>query len=535
MQILIITANTLPLKVLFYQAWMALAAWSSLVGLWLAADYVGLITRVSRRMWVLLSLPLLIFTALIATNAATGLVWLRLWDDGGLRSTLGIAGVLGVSYACVLASMCMAILLSLWRGAHGALRWQVTMLAVGGLIISLGFIPEKSRLLVTADSAISSILCSVGLLIVAIAIFRFRAFDLAPVNRQALFEQMSNGVMVLDEMNRVVDLNPAARGLLHVEGWSTVGQDAMLALSAWPELQQIACNGGTGRTEVTIGEGQTKNIFDVSVSPLVDPTAGRLGKVVIWNDVTEMKAAQAEVERQRAALACLEERERVGRELHDGLAQAFGYVKLQAQAARDALDRDRPDEANEDLGSILAISQDAHEEIRDFLLGSRTATRLGSCFWSAVADYVERYTSLHGLGVQVSMPPQANDLNLDLATQAQLLRIIQESLANVRRHAGVSSASLTITCEGNCLHLTVRDDGKGFDPHAVLGAEDDHYGLGFMRQRARGDWRSPGCDQRTGARNGDLRAGAGGQEERSVCDCFSWMTIPCFWRVFATS
>jgi hypothetical protein len=83
-----------------------------------------------------------------------------------------------------------------------------------------------------------------------------------------------------------------------------------------------------------------------------------------------MKTTHAEVDRQQSALAAMAERERLARELHDGLAQVLGYIKMQVQAACDALERDRPDEASTRLRSVLAIAQEAHGESGRPIAGS---------------------------------------------------------------------------------------------------------------------------------------------------------------------
>ena len=290
--------------------------------------------------------------------------------------------------------------------------------------------------------------------------------------------------MVLDEHLRVVDLNPAAQRILAAVNMKAIGQDAHAVLSAWPDILPIVANHCAAHTEIAIEHGSDKRIFDASVSPLLDPAGVSMGTLVLWLDVTEMKAREAELDRQRSALAALAEREQVGRELHDGWAQVLAFVKMEAQVARDALEREHPSEANVALGSIVAIAQEAHEEVRDFLLCARVSAQTKDSFWVVVTDLAERYRSVFGLSVDVSLPKRANELNLDPMTQAQLLRIIPESLANVRRHAGVTEVSLTFTRENGWLQMTVHDDGIGFDARAAPSAGDGHYGLNFMRERA---------------------------------------------------
>ena len=74
--------------------------------------------------------------------------------------------------------------------------------------------------------------------------------------------------------------------------------------------------------------------YRVSGSLLTDRRGAQLGRVIVLHDITEVKRTQERFLEQQRALATLQERERVARELHDSLGQVLGYVKMQAQAAR---------------------------------------------------------------------------------------------------------------------------------------------------------------------------------------------------------
>jgi signal transduction histidine kinase len=76
--------------------------------------------------------------------------------------------------------------------------------------------------------------------------------------------------------------------------------------------------------------------YRVSGSPLTDRRGSELGRVIVLYDITEVKQARERFLEQQRALATLQERERVARELHDSLGQVLGYVKMQAQRARAA-------------------------------------------------------------------------------------------------------------------------------------------------------------------------------------------------------
>jgi len=484
LQILVISIDSLPHRISFYQIWSVLAIWGSLAALWFAVCCAGLMRRMSRTAWASISLPLLLFSGLILTNATHGWVWTEFRYDSMLQSTLGPAGQAGMLYAGVVASISVVILIMRWKRTRGALRWQAALLIPGLGMIGTGLATEVVRTSALTRNGASAVFATAGLLVVAVALFKSQRLDLAPIARHAMVEQTGHGVLVLDEKLRVVDLNPAAQRFLGATSWKVIGQDVHAALSAWPDILRVVADPSITLTEITIDRGLAERIFEVSVSPLPDPMGICMGRLILWLDVTENKAAQAQVDRQRSALAALAERERIGRELHDGLAQVFGYIKVQAQASLDAFERDRPETAKAGLGSILIVAQEAHDEIREFLLSARPAAQAGTNFWGVVTDFVERYRTIFGLNIDLSMPEGVREASLDPLVQVQLLRIVAESLGNVRKHSGVSRARLDFARKDAWLQVTVHDDGVGFDPSVVPGADKGRYGLCFMRERA---------------------------------------------------
>ena len=87
--------------------------------------------------------------------------------------------------------------------------------------------------------------------------------------------------------------------------------------------------------------------------------------------------------------------------------------------------------------------------------------------------------------MKVSIQPEIQALSLPADTELQLLRIVQEALSNIRKHANASRIWLSLWVKDNTLQLEIRDDGQGFDPSAKFADNrSDHYGLGTMRERA---------------------------------------------------
>jgi signal transduction histidine kinase len=207
-------------------------------------------------------------------------------------------------------------------------------------------------------------------------------------------------------------------------------------------------------------------------------------------------AAQAAVAMENArlhgevqALAASVERERIARELHDSLAQALGYVRLRAAAARDALDQGATASAEAALVQIGDVAGDAYAEVREAILGLRSGgSGRERHLAAALGEYVERYREQSGVDVAYEVGPGVADIGLAPAVEVQLVRIVQEALANVRKHARTARVLLRLDVEvgadGPRLRALVADEGQGFDLNVT--AVGAHFGLAIMRERAEG-------------------------------------------------
>jgi signal transduction histidine kinase len=202
-------------------------------------------------------------------------------------------------------------------------------------------------------------------------------------------------------------------------------------------------------------------------------------------DEIERHVRQQEERSQVKEKAIIEERERIARELHDGMAQILGYVNTKAMAVRLMLQKGRLREADQQLGQLEEAARGLFVDVREAILGLKMAGEVGSSLALAVNTYVDQYTRLSDIPVQVDMQPQIRDLALPADTELQLLRIIQEGLTNIRKHANASRAWVSLYLTGDLLQLQVRDDGCGFDSSkASVNSQFNHYGLDLMRERA---------------------------------------------------
>ena len=201
--------------------------------------------------------------------------------------------------------------------------------------------------------------------------------------------------------------------------------------------------------------------------------------------ITALAIENARLHRQVGALAITEERERIAREMHDSLAQVLGYVNTKAQAAQALLQNGQSDRASAQLGQLAETAREAYADVREDILGLRASPVDDRGFLAALGDYLARWQEQSGVEVQlITDPPAGFAAPLSPSAEVQLLRIIQEALANVRKHANARQATIRLSQRTDDVEAVVADDGSGFDPAALGRSTSPHFGLATMRERA---------------------------------------------------
>lgn len=201
--------------------------------------------------------------------------------------------------------------------------------------------------------------------------------------------------------------------------------------------------------------------------------------------VAALAIENARLHRQIQALAVTEERERIAREMHDSLAQVLGYVNTKAQATEALLGSGQTERAIAQLGQLSAASRAAYADVREAILGLRASLGEDRTFIQTLAEYLQQWREQSGIGVDLAtVPAEGFEPRLSPNGEVQLLRIIQEALANVRKHSGATQAWVRLVMEQDSLQATIEDNGAGFDPDALGRATLPRFGLSTMRERA---------------------------------------------------
>ena len=199
--------------------------------------------------------------------------------------------------------------------------------------------------------------------------------------------------------------------------------------------------------------------------------------------MAENAGLQAQLLTQAREAGVLEERQRLAREIHDTLAQGLTGIITQLEAAQRTSD---DTEHNRRIGDAKQLARDSLTEARRSVQALKPGALEGARLPEALAEEAARWSATSGVAADVTTTGQARPLHPEV--EVTLLRVAQEALANVAKHASASRAAVTLSYMEDVVTLDVLDDGRGFD---VGGRESSPrgdgsgFGLTAMRQRVR--------------------------------------------------
>jgi signal transduction histidine kinase len=172
-----------------------------------------------------------------------------------------------------------------------------------------------------------------------------------------------------------------------------------------------------------------------------------------------------------------EERKTISRELHDEIGQMLTGLKMELGNLEEL--RDSPgNEFREHLAETKAITEQTMRSVRDMAMGLRPSM-LDDLGLEPALRWQAREFSRHS-GVPVSIDAGGNLEHLSEAVRTCIYRVVQESLTNCGRHAQANNIQITVSGKEDRINLTIKDDGKGFDPNRV---SDSGLGLMGMEER----------------------------------------------------
>jgi len=179
--------------------------------------------------------------------------------------------------------------------------------------------------------------------------------------------------------------------------------------------------------------------------------------------------------------AIIEERRRIARELHDGVAQSLSYLNLKTKVVSDSVSSQNSVQALTELGDIRKVVQDTYEDIRESIDQLSTEIRSLSIV-PALKNYIREFGNNNAIKVRFDAPRALP--NLSPVAELQLLRIAQEALTNVRRHALATEIEVKLESTSDEVEMIVKDNGKGFTLADLEESPPGYHGLNIIKERA---------------------------------------------------
>lgn len=184
----------------------------------------------------------------------------------------------------------------------------------------------------------------------------------------------------------------------------------------------------------------------------------------------QQRTAKAELEAQM-------ERDRIGREIHDGIAQSMYALSLNLETCADLANREEGP-LKERLEALVPLARSALLETRQYIFDLKPLLSKESDLSAVALSQVTEFQTVTGIPSSLKVDGDPTDIPVLVATT--VFRILQESLGNVLKHARADRVTVTLRLERDCVTLSVKDDGRGFDTQTV----ERGHGLNNIRHRA---------------------------------------------------
>ncbi|MFL6176489.1 MAG: histidine kinase [Ornithinibacter sp.] len=296
-------------------------------------------------------------------------------------------------------------------------------------------------------------------------------------------------VTVSPETTRTIRFDSGAQAPAQRADGATVVSHGLPALPQGDEEATVAVAevddrewAHTASRDVTGGAGYLGELWVARAggAEFTDRDRGFLGTLASLVGIALSGAQMREGARQRAVLS---ERTRIAREMHDSLAQVLGAVHLRLRALETGVGTLADDAVVAEVEALADVCAEAYRDVRETILGLRDANRHAErSLEDNLRSYLEGYSTQSGISARLD-----NELGHEVAlsprAEVHVIRIVQEALTNVRKHACAHSVLVSIRGTETSTCFVVSDDGVGFDSEATASSQDG-YGLFTMRDRA---------------------------------------------------
>ena len=180
-------------------------------------------------------------------------------------------------------------------------------------------------------------------------------------------------------------------------------------------------------------------------------------------------------------LSRMEERTYLAHELHDSLAQTLAGIRYNVRVLENVLDSIDIAEGKGALEAVEASVEEANRELRELINRFHKPDDQPGLIPS-IEELTSRF--MRDTGIKTVLQNSMDDIEMPMGVEMQIVRIVQEALTNVRKHAEARTVRVMVRKDGSSYHVLIEDDGRGFDDTRQSVNPRDHIGLQVMSERA---------------------------------------------------
>jgi PAS domain S-box-containing protein len=248
-------------------------------------------------------------------------------------------------------------------------RQQSVWLVVGVLVPIIFSIVYVFRPIPGFRMDYSSIGYAMSGLALCIAILRYQLFELMPIAHKTLVDEMRDGVLVVDRLGRVVDMNPAAQSILSLSASGVIGQPVTQVLGFGQSLADSLSNKAETQTEISVERGEARHYYDLRVSPLKSSRGQLTGRLIVLHDITARREMEEALRRANQELQARNEEldafdHTVAHDLRSPLTIIIGY----ANTIADYVDTLSREELQQSARALLKIGLKMDNIIDELML-----------------------------------------------------------------------------------------------------------------------------------------------------------------------
>lgn len=427
------------------------------------------------RLVLLFAVPVLVIL-LILTNDLHQLYWRELQvvtQAGGLVMARyhGPAFLLMGAYSVIVGGAALVVLVMLYRQATRLYREQIALLLIAWALPTIAVLVHVLDVPVASNLDVTPFALVLVNLLLAGHMYAIGLFSLSPSTYDKIIDSMEDGVIVLDDQNRIVTINPAASDLIQPLTLDSVGQSIEYVFKGMPELLHRYRDTQSIHTEISLAQPEGTRYFDLSISPLAEGPGSPTGRVIVLRDITmridadvQLRTLSRAVEQSGSIIFITDETGRI-EYVNPMFTEVTGYTSAEAlfQTPRLVRSNQAPSRVYDALWEQLIAGREWRGEFQN-------RKKNGDLFWvkSVISPVLDASgTITHYVAIQEDITEQKH-----IMEEEHRQRLLAEAL---RDNAEAINSTLDLDkMLGHVLENAGRAAFTAYDMASVMLVEGDH-------------------------------------------------------------